>query len=167
VEVFKKFYKKGFADWKLVLAGGVEVGVGDYIKKLERMTKGYPIEIIKSPKHSYLMDLYGRSKIFWSAVGEGINEVKEPSKVEHFGITVVEAMAGGTIPIVYNAGGYKEIIVDGKNGFLWEKRSELVKKTITALEVKSKMKLMSQEAVRDSKFYEYERFAAQVEEIIK
>ena len=167
IDLFKKFFNKGYQDWKLVLAGGVEVGVGDYVSKLERKSRGYPIEIIKSPKHLFLMDLYARSKIFWSAVGEGINESKEPNKTEHFGITVVEAMAGGVLPLVYNAGGYKEIIADGENGFLWNNRKELIKKTVEILEDKSLMKKMSQAAMKDSKIYEYERFAGQIEEIIK
>jgi glycosyltransferase involved in cell wall biosynthesis len=167
VDVFKKFFNKGYTDWRLVLAGGVEVGVGDYITKLERKSKGYPIEIIQSPKHSFLLELYAKSKLFWSAVGEGINEIKEPNKVEHFGITVIEAMAAGVLPIIYNAGGYKEIIVDGENGFLWNNKKELIKKTVKILEDKSLMKKMSLVAIRDSKVYEYERFAGQIEEILK
>ncbi len=37
---------------------------------------------------------------------------------EGFGISVVEAMARGCIPITFNKGGLPEIIKDGRNGFL-------------------------------------------------
>src|SRR3989344_165444 len=95
IENFKKFFKKGYPDWKLILAGGTEVGADEYLLVLEKLSKGYPIEIIKSPEYRQLKELVGKAKIFWSAVGYGINEDKEPTKVEHFGISVVEAMAAG------------------------------------------------------------------------
>lgn len=129
IKTFKKMVDGGLTDWKLILAGGVEVGVGDYIRKLKESARGYPIEIIESPDYKILKDLYGKAKIFWSASGFGENEDKTPEKVEHFGITVVEAMVGGAVPIIYNAGGHKKIITDGINGFLWENTNELVKKT--------------------------------------
>lgn len=129
IKAFKRMFDGGLTDWKLILAGGVEVGVGDYIESLQNLADGYPIEIIKSPDYKTLKDLYGRAKFFWSASGFGENEEKNPEKVEHFGITVVEAMVGGAVPIIYNAGGHKEIVTSGINGFLWETANELVKKT--------------------------------------
>ena len=129
IKSFKKMCDEGQKDWKLILAGGVEVGVGDYILKLRTMAQNYPIEIIESPDYKTLKDLYGKAKIFWSASGYDQNEGKNPEKVEHFGITVVEAMAGGTIPVVFAAGGHKEIIIEAENGFLWKTTTELIIKT--------------------------------------
>jgi glycosyltransferase involved in cell wall biosynthesis len=166
IQAFKSFYKRGYNDWKLILAGGVEVGVGDYIKKLEKNARGYPINIIRSPKLDSLKSLYGKAKFFWSAVGFGVNEDKQPQKVEHFGISLVEAMSAGSTVVAYNAGGYKEIIADGRNGYLWNKKSQLVNKTIDLIGSKSLMNKISKKAQIDSKIYEYERFATQVEEII-
>ena len=37
---------------------------------------------------------------------------------EHFGITIVEAMAAGCVPIVHDSGGPREIVID-KVGFRW------------------------------------------------
>ncbi|MCX6705298.1 MAG: glycosyltransferase, partial [Candidatus Woesebacteria bacterium] len=129
IKTFKKMYDEGLKDWKLILAGGVEVGVGNYVEKLRNMVQGYPVEIIESPDYKTLKDLYGWTKIFWSASGFDVNEEKNPQKVEHFGITVVEAMAGGAVPVIYNAGGHKEIIVEEENGLLWNTVAELIKKT--------------------------------------
>lgn len=42
------------------------------------------------------------------------------SKDEDFGITPVEAMSFGTPVIAFNAGGYKETVVDGKTGLLFD-----------------------------------------------
>lgn len=41
-----------------------------------------------------------------------------PSRYEPFGLTPLEAMACGTVPIVSSIAGSREVIVDGLNGFL-------------------------------------------------
>ncbi len=41
-----------------------------------------------------------------------------PSRFEPFGLTTLEAMACGTVPVVSNVAGSKEIIIDGLNGFV-------------------------------------------------
>jgi glycosyltransferase involved in cell wall biosynthesis len=155
IKIFKKMYDSTFKDWKLVLAGGVEVGVGNYIDKLKKLVANYPVEIFESPSHQDLLDLYGKAKIFWSAAGYGVNENKYPEKVEHFGITVVEAMAAGAVPVVYNAGGYKEIVEDGKNGYLWDNTNTLMRKTKEI--IKTRMKF-STNAIETSKKYSLEEF---------
>ena len=43
----------------------------------------------------------------------------QPERFEHFGITTVEAMAYGCVPIVPALGGQLEIVGDGRNGRLW------------------------------------------------
>ena len=166
VSVFRTFYDRGNKDWQLILAGGSEVGVGGYIKRIRRLAAGYPIEIFQSPTFKELLEIYGKAKIFWSAVGFGMDEVREPRKVEHFGISVVEAMAAGTVPIVYEAGGHKEIVTEGENGFLWKKKGELLKKTIRVLGDKTLYRNLSQNAIKSSLRYSFERFASDVEKIL-
>jgi glycosyltransferase involved in cell wall biosynthesis len=133
IKAFKKMCDGGLRDWKLILAGGVEVGAGEYPAKLRQLALGYPVEIIESPDYKTLKDLYGVAKIFWSASGYGENESKNPEKVEHFGITVVEAMAGKAVPLVYRAGGHKEIVSEGENGFLWDTPAGLIKKSLALI----------------------------------
>ncbi|OGM27594.1 hypothetical protein A2628_02285 [Candidatus Woesebacteria bacterium RIFCSPHIGHO2_01_FULL_40_22] len=166
ITLFKKLVKKENLDWKLVLAGGGGVGVGDYLNKLRKLAKGYPIDVLENPDLKSLRDLYGKSKIFWSAVGYGAIENKDPLKVEHFGISLVEAMAGGCVPIVYNAGGYKEIVADGINGYLWKKEKDLLNETKTLINNQGIMRSISSRARSDSKVYEYDRFEGEVESMI-
>lgn len=166
VRAFKKFYSSGFDDWKMVLAGGVEVGVDDYVAKLGRLSSGYPIQILESPSFSQIRQLYGSAKIFWSAAGFGVDEDKEPEKVEHFGITVVEAMAAGAVPIVYSAGGHKEIVADGENGHLWRETRALLSKTKKLINDSRTLRKQSSKGKKDSGVYKYERFEAQVSELI-
>ena len=159
IGVFKKLVKeKNFKDWKLILAGGVEVGVGEEVKRLKKLIKNFNIEIIESPDFGRIVDIYGRSKIFWSATGFGVDEKKNPEKVEHFGITLIESMASGCVPLVYKAGGFKEVLSNGKNGFLWENKNDLLKLTKKLVEEKGLMRLISKNSLDRSKDYDYEEF---------
>jgi len=167
IEAFKKLVEdKIFKDWKLVLAGGVEVGVGEGVKRLNKQIKNYNIEIVESPDFDSILNIYGKSKIFWSATGFGIDENKNPEKVEHFGITLVESMSSGCVPIVFKAGGFKEIIDDGKSGFLWENKSELIRLTKKLVKEKGLMKEISGNSLNCSKDYDYEEFKKQTIKIL-
>jgi GT2 family glycosyltransferase len=66
--------------------------------------------------------------VYWHATGFS---VKQPAAQEHFGITIVEGMASGAVPVVYNSGGPPEIITNGKNGYLFDTLDELIDYTWT------------------------------------
>lgn len=166
ISAFKKFFDAGNDSWKLVVAGGTEIGAGSYLAKLKKMKSGYPIEIAESPELKTLKKLYGRAKIFWSAVGYGVNEDKDPEKVEHFGISLVEAMAAGAIPIVYKAGGYKEIVEEGKNGFFWESPHTLISLTTKLLKDKKLERSLSANAKKDAQKFASVRFEEEILAII-
>ena len=120
--------------------------------------KTYPVKIITNASLKEIYDLYGRAKIFWSASGYGVDEEKNPLGVEHFGMTVVEAMAGGCIPLVYKAGGQKESVSNGENGYLWESPKELVAKTNNLVQDLKLLKRISTIAKQDSLKFSYEHF---------
>lgn len=166
VKAFKKMVEGGLSDWKLVLAGGADIGVGDYVDKLRKMADGYSIEIMKSPDFKTIKELYGKSKIFWSASGFGENDDKNPEKVEHFGIVVVEAMAAASVPIIYNAGGFKETVTDGKNGYLWNSVSGLTKKTTFLIKHPKDLRIISKNARASSGDYSEERFFREVSALL-
>lgn len=167
IQQFKKLIKdKNFSSWKLILAGGSEVGATEYLKKLKAMSSGYNIEFIESPTIDILREIFGQSKIFWSGAGFNEDEIKNPERVEHFGITLVESMSAGCVPVVYKAGGPKEIIDDGKNGFLWQNKNELVAITKRIVKESGILRTVSKKAVVSSKKYGYEEFKREVTKII-
>ncbi len=167
VDAFKILCDGGIKDWKLVLAGGNEVGAESFIKELKAQSEGYPIEIIESPDYKTLVDLYGKSKIFWSAAGFGKDENVSPEVMEHFGITVVEAMAGGNVSIIYNGGGYKEIVENYTNGYLWNSLDELVEKTKEIIANPKKLNELASAAKTSVQKYGIKTFEEKVFEIIK
>lgn len=126
IDAFKQFVKAS-SDYWLFLAGG-SYGESDTLEKLKEKSGSLPVKFIVNPNFDKLKDLYAKSKFFWHATGYEIDEIKEPEKVEHFGITTVEAMAAGCVPIVIDKGGQKEIITEG-SGFLCENADEIAKIT--------------------------------------
>jgi len=163
IDMLKKFPRET-AGWKLVLIGKVEDEV--YLDKLVSMAKNYPIYFYHHLTKLEVNEYYQKASIYWHASGFEINELQSPEKVEHFGIAVVEAMSAGCVPIVYSAGGHKEIIDEAENGFLWKKKRELIKKTKKLLDNQSVLRKISSSAKKDALVYEYERFEAEVSELL-
>lgn len=127
IQAFQRGYKEGlFSSWQLIIAGGLlDEDIG-YFQILKKLTKGFPITLIPNCSFDMLQKLYGEAACYWHAAGYGETD---PTKMEHFGITTVEAMAAGCIPVVYAAGGQPEIVSDGKSGFLWHTPDQLLEKT--------------------------------------
>lgn len=125
-------YSDEMRGYTLYLVGGVG-GRADhleYVEKIRAVSKNYPIEIITNIGWGELVELFARSYIFWHASGMGEDEKVHPERFEHFGITTVEAMAAGCIPVVINKGGQKEIINNGYDGFFFKDWQELKDITI-------------------------------------
>lgn len=166
VRAFKTFYDNGHNDWKLILAGGTDVGVGDNISKLQKQSIHYPIKLEGNPSYTKIKDLYGRAKLFWSASGYGEDENKHPEKVEHFGISVVEAMAAKCIPFVCKSGGHREIIENGSNGFLWNNVDKLSEITDELVRDQKKLKIISDKAKTSSQRFSLTTFEKMFLEIL-
>lgn len=167
IKVFKKMVDRGLAGWKFILITGVRQGDKDKLWQLKKIAKGYPITFIENPSNSFLWEQYRKAKIYWHASGFGEDLKKHPEKAEHFGISTVEAMMEGAVPVVINAGGQKEIVEDGKNGFLWDKEIELIEKTDILIKNPEVWIKMSKEAIRRSKVFNVERFCEELTTIIK
>ena len=104
------------------------------------------------------MELYSQAKIFWHGTGYMVDEDKEPEKMEHFGITTVEAMSYGAVPVVINKGGQKETVKEGVNGFHWETEEECVEGTRKLIEDDNLRKKMAEKSVEMAKDYSIEKF---------
>lgn len=167
IEVFKKLTNEGLSGWKLILAGGTDIGGREYFNQLKRKGKSYPIEFLDNPDFKLLQKLYSQAKIFWSASGFGIDEEKFPEKVEHFGISIVEAMAAGCVPVVVGKGGVKEIVRQEKTGFLWEDEEELIKITEELIGNPKLLSTLSRAVVKSSQKFSKERFCQEFDEIIE
>jgi len=157
IEAFKRV-RVDLSGWKLVIAGGVEVGGEKAYQDLIRQARGAPIEFIQNPSFIQLKKLYAHATLFWSAAGYEVSE-KSPEKMEHFGMTVVEAMAAGCLPVLFNGGGYREIITHGKNGILWDTPRELITFTKNIVREKEYLEKMLEAASETSEQFSFDVFA--------
>jgi GT2 family glycosyltransferase len=92
-----------------------------------------------------LHELYSRASIYWHATGFS---VAEPAAQEHFGLTILEGMAAGAVPIVFDSGGPPEIVTHGEHGFLFSSVEELVNLTWEVATRPALWKRLSQRARR-------------------
>lgn len=167
IEVFKKMEDDGLKDWKFTLIIGTRNEDKDKLHKLKEISKGYKIEIIENPTNQVLWKCYSKAKIYWHATGFGEDLQKYPEKAEHFGISTVEAMGSGSVPVVINAGGQKEIVENGKSGFLWSTLEDFVAKTNSLIKNKKLLEQMSISAIRRSKIFSGDRFCNDLKNILK
>lgn len=162
IEVFKKMKIK---DWKLMIVGGDEEGK-KYVANLRKKIQGFPIEIITNPSFNELKRFYGQAKIFWTAAGFGFDEEKQPEKMEHFGITSVEAMSAGCVPVVIKKGGQSEIVSEGRNGLLWISEEELREKTLRMINHQPEWLKLSAAAQKRAKDFSQERFCEEIQKLL-
>lgn len=156
-----------FKNWKLVLIGSVDKGGDNYYQEIVKEAKGLPVEIITNASFSVVKDYYAKAKIYWHATGYGEDLDKYPERSEHFGITTVEGMSAGCVPIVFNGGGQKEIVVPGKSGYLWNSINELISKTRQVSLNQTDLISLAKQAVNDSKKYSKEEFITKIENLIR
>ena len=168
VTVFKQMVDRGLTGWNLHLAGGTTPGEEHqaYLADVFEQAKGYPIEIHPDITYPELSDLYTTTSIYWHASGYGENDRRDPEKFEHFGITTVEAMAAGCVPVVIAKGGQPEIVHHGKNGFLWNRQEKLQELTQRLIRDVALMQALSQQAVKDSQKYSKEVFSQRLNELM-
>lgn len=167
IDSFKKMYKKGLRGWRLVLVGGSEVGGREYVQFLKSESKGYPIDILENLPLEDVKKAYARAKIFWSASGFGVNEETHPFQVEHFGMSVVEAMAAGAVPVAVNKGGHKETINPGEDGFLWDTTDELQAVTLDLIKDEGRRKEIAEKGQGTSQKFSVEEFEKNILEVFK
>jgi glycosyltransferase involved in cell wall biosynthesis len=126
VQAFGQMVRGGGLDgWELHLVGGCEPAHRPYLAEVERAAAGLPVSIHANAPRSLVEELLATSSVFWAATGLGEDEEAAPWLFEHFGITTVEAMAAGCVPVVIDKAGQREIVRHGTDGYRWTTLAEL------------------------------------------
>ncbi|MBN2241888.1 MAG: glycosyltransferase [Acidobacteria bacterium] len=165
IEAFEALCSAGkdlFRDWRLVLAGG-SLPRNPYLESIEKMAQKCPfrVEVRTNIPFTELQDLYAGAKIFWHACGLG---EKEPRLVEHFGMTTVEAMQNGCVPVVIDGGGQREIVEHGQCGYRFNNLDDLIGFTLKLVESPGLMERMGAAARQKGRYFSRDHFEKSLRE---
>jgi glycosyltransferase involved in cell wall biosynthesis len=164
LRAFRKAQKaKGLAGWKMIIAGGLLPSDRAYFHQLKTMAKGLPVEFHANCTFHALQLLYGSAAIYWHAAGYGESK---PERMEHFGITTVEAMGAGCVPAVFNGGGQPEIVDDNHTGILWNTPDELIQKTISIIQKKNALEGIKRAAKKRAGEFSVSRFTKSFDSLL-
>lgn len=139
VRAFRTLHTR-FPDWSLHLVGGCSDVDRPYLRLVESEITDLPVHLHVNAAGAVLDDLYGRASIYWHASGLGADPRKNPERMEHFGISVVEAMSAGAVPVVLSTGGPSDIVRHRREGLHYGDLTGLISST---------SELVDDEALRD------------------
>lgn len=171
ISAFKKLRQTDsqFKQYKLILAGGYDKDNESSLKKLQEMAEGDKnIVFLKNPSYEKLLGYYSDAEYYWHAAGFGVNQEEEPHRVEHLGITPLEAMASGSVVFCHKSGGPEILFENNRNAFLYKSIDDLVKYTIRAKNDHDKIDEMRKNAesfVKEK--FSYEVFDERVKDYFK
>ena len=139
-------------DDHFIIAGAVNDGDQEYYEKLIR-EKTDNVDILPNPTEEEKRNLFLNAKIFLHT-----------NKKEHFGISIVEAMSHGLVPVVPKSGGpWVDIIERGKFGFGYSDNEELLQ----ALNEAMKTTHVFQKQIADSTSrFSLERFCSRINSLV-
>ena len=145
--------------WSLVLAGG-STPDNPYLDELHdlipRLGLGSgDVEIRPNVPYPELVTLYREASLFWHLCGL---HQDDPAKVEHFGMTIVEAMSHGVVPLVFNGGGQAEIVRHGVDGYTVSNTTRLQAHTLNLMTQEGHRAALSEQALIRGRSYGKDRF---------
>ena len=121
LESFRLFHQQGAGkDWRLEIAGPHETALGGggdgYLWRLKELAHGLPIVWHGMVRETEVLNrLYQRASIFaYPSLAE---------KGETFGLSVLEAMAWGCVPVVSDLACFKDFVNDKENGLVFDHRA--------------------------------------------
>jgi len=160
LEVYALMQSERSLDWKYFCVGGLDVTPAHkaYFEQLSGLAAESGAAIVANVPRSELVNLYERASIFWHASGYGQDQNVDPVMVEHFGISTVEAMAAGCVPVVINKGGQSEIVEHEVSGFVWESLDELKNYTTRLMSDDNLRRQMSAAARKRAQMFSRETF---------
>lgn len=129
IEAFRSLNDLHERGYRLVLIGSAGEGDLAYVDTLRRAATGVPVDFVVNAPFARLQRAYASAELYWHAQGYGEDVEEFPEAHEHFGMTTVEAMSGGCIPLVIASAGPSEVVGPLGRGLLWASVSELAEST--------------------------------------
>jgi glycosyltransferase involved in cell wall biosynthesis len=166
IDSFKKLVDKDLKKWNLLIIISYNDKDKSDVEELKKLAKDYPITFLENVSNAQIEQAYKKAKIYWHASGFGEDLKKYPERAEHFGISTVEAMSAGCVPVVINAGGQTEIIESRKNGLVWSSQDELIDFTQEVINNQNLWKNLAKEAIKRAEDFSPDRFCKNIQNLI-
>lgn len=90
-----------------------------------------------------------------------------PSRSEGFGLTAIEGMARGCVPVVSDTGGLPEVVQDNISGLLHKTEDihDLADKIVSLCENRKKLESFSKNAVERAKMFEFDKYSILINDL--
>jgi glycosyltransferase involved in cell wall biosynthesis len=166
IRLFGRMVREGLSGWELHLVGGSMAGEEHerYLAECRRLAQGLPVHLHVDAPADELKELLETASIYWHATGYG---ERDPIRFEHFGISIVEAMAGGCVPVIAAKGAASELVDEGESGFLWRSQAEWRRHTLALIQDPALRARLSTRAVERSKRYGRDVFREHLLQIVE
>lgn len=165
VKAFRRLLATGVEGWSLELVGGVDASARGYFEEVERAAAGLPIHFHANAAGSVRDEILSKASIFWHATGFGEDPASAPELMEHFGISTVEAMSTGAVPVVFGGGGQNEIVRTDA-GYRFSRLDELVEITRSLIEDDERRLALAEGAAERARDFGFDRFSERLHEIV-
>lgn len=166
VRAFRRLNDQGVHGWTLHLVGGCSADGQGYLDAVRRAAAGYPVEFHVNASGQELEALYGSASVYWHASGLGENAERDPGRLEHFGITTVEAMSAGAVPVVIGLAGQLETVRHGVDGFHFRTLDGLVGVTRRLVDDERLRAQMSSSATTRARGFSIEAFERSLRTVV-
>jgi len=143
-----------YTDIKLVVVGRDYGYKGELEKLRDKLNVRDKVIFAGSVPEKELIELYKRADIFVF-----------PSKMEGFGIVLLEAMASGTLCIAYSIPSVRKIIKDNENGVLVKNKKELLDKILYYLDNIVEKKKIETNALGYVEKYDIKKIVNSIEKV--
>ncbi len=153
---FGQFYRvKGFDLTRTLASEGLRVVVvGAKVHDYVPYSEG--VQVYSNVSVPFYTRMLSRSKVYVHA---------RPG--EHLGITIVEAMASGCVPVVHKSGGqWTDVVMRGEYGYGWSSTDELVNIVKRLVKDRSLWERSHERALEGSERFHFRRVADKVSRLL-
>jgi glycosyltransferase involved in cell wall biosynthesis len=166
VEAFRLACARGLEGWELHLVGGCNTSERGYVESVRKAAVGLPVRFHVNARGEDLTELFAAASVFWHGAGLGEDLRTHPDRFEHFGISVVEAMSAGAVPVVYEHGGPAAMVREAGCGELFATTDELATRTLALVRDDARRERLATTARARSEEFAFDRFAERLEQIV-
>lgn len=162
IHMFDKMRHALPAGTTLVLAGELVHDHAAYLEELHDLVRSLGltdrVQLVASAPSEVINSYMMSSLVQWHLTGVSVDTEADPASREHFGISIVEGMYAGCIPICCQ-GGPEDIVTHGKNGFIAKGVDDVIHHTLAAFKLPQEQRAaMLTDAKRTATRFVYERF---------